>query len=356
MRKLEIADADVMRIAIQQEIVRTEESRYDHRLHGLLLVTGGQSCQQVADLFGEDRRTVQRWVRTFESRGLDGLREGERPGRPKSIDARQWKVLEKDLRRNPNEFGLTTNHLWDGKLLVEHLRRRCDVTLGVRQCQRLFKQMGFRFRKPRPQVTQSDLGKVRAFKKTTSSGKTRRRWAMECGRMPLPATRYALPYVGTTRGQGSGDNPCINPQVYRLLRCGQSLQWQIHSFNVHQIRCAYLRAIPENIAAPSLAQQADDSDTRQRPLPTRQTAQATAEKASTAPRTTVSTTVQPPTGSGRVSLEAGAPIGYAQPVLCQPGGRTSCHLVLLGPVAKNQIQCCNDYAALLKTSCLVQDV
>ena len=82
MRKLEIADPEVMRIAIQQEIARSDESRYDHRLHGLLLVTGGQSCQQVAELFGEDRRTVQRWVKRFESQGLEGVREGERPGRP----------------------------------------------------------------------------------------------------------------------------------------------------------------------------------------------------------------------------------------------------------------------------------
>jgi len=70
MRKLEIADPEVMRIAIQQEIARSDESRYDHRLHGLLLVTGGQSCQQVAELFGEDRRTVQRWVGRFETHGL----------------------------------------------------------------------------------------------------------------------------------------------------------------------------------------------------------------------------------------------------------------------------------------------
>ncbi|MCF8179194.1 MAG: helix-turn-helix domain-containing protein, partial [Sulfuritalea sp.] len=78
MRKLEIADPEVMRTAIQQEIVRSDESRYDHRLHGLLLVAGGQSCQQVAELFGEDRRTVQRWVKRFESHGLEGVREGER--------------------------------------------------------------------------------------------------------------------------------------------------------------------------------------------------------------------------------------------------------------------------------------
>ena len=137
MRKLEIADADVMRIAIQQEIVRSEESRYDHRLHGLLLITGGNSCQQVAELFGEDRRTVQRWVNTFEQQGLDGLREGQRAGRPKSLDAKRWKALAKDLKRSPDEFGLT-GHLWDGKLLSEHLRRHYGVALGVRQCQRLF--------------------------------------------------------------------------------------------------------------------------------------------------------------------------------------------------------------------------
>jgi len=174
MRKLEIADADIMRIAIQQEIVRSEESRYDHRLHGLLLITSGQNCGQVAELFGEDRRTVQRWVKTFETHGLDGLREGERPGRPRSLDAKQWAALGKDLRRSPTEFGYEAG-LWDGKLLSQHLRQRYGVELGVRQCQRLFRDMGFRFRKPRPQIAQSDPAKVAAFKKTAAPGQKRGR-------------------------------------------------------------------------------------------------------------------------------------------------------------------------------------
>ena len=80
MRKLQIKDAKVMWIAIQQEIARNEESRYDHRLHGLILVTAGQSCRQVAELFGGDGTTVQRWVRRFEHGGLDELREGRDPG------------------------------------------------------------------------------------------------------------------------------------------------------------------------------------------------------------------------------------------------------------------------------------
>jgi transposase len=93
MRKLEIADPEIMRIAIQQEILRSDESRYDHRLHGLLLLTSGKSCQQIADLFGEDRRTVQRWVKRFEEEGLEGMRDGERPGRPACLDAKQWEAV-----------------------------------------------------------------------------------------------------------------------------------------------------------------------------------------------------------------------------------------------------------------------
>jgi transposase len=174
MRKLQIEDAEVMRIAIQQEIGRSEDSRYDHRLHGLLLVTAGQSCRQVAELFGEDGTTVQRWVRRFEEGGLEALREGERSGRPRTLDARQWRKLQGDLRKSPRDFGLAAA-LWDGPVLCEHLRRRYEVDLGVRQCQRIFRQMGFRLRKPRPQLAQADPLQIAAVKKTAPLGSTRRR-------------------------------------------------------------------------------------------------------------------------------------------------------------------------------------
>src|SRR5271157_5082923 len=120
MKKLQIRDAAVMRIAIQQEIARSEEARYDHRLHGVLLVAGGASCSEVGRTFGEDPCTIQRWVKRFEQRGFSGLREGERSGRPRLLDARQWERLETELRRNPRDFGHAQN-LWDGKLLSTHL-------------------------------------------------------------------------------------------------------------------------------------------------------------------------------------------------------------------------------------------
>ena len=171
MRQLRIEDAEVMRLAIQQEINRNDESRYDHRLHGLLLVAAGQSCRQVGMLFGENPTTVQRWVSRFDESGLEGLREGERSGRPRLLQPAQWRRLQRELRHSPRTCGLQAT-LWDGPLLAEHLRQHYGVDLGVRQCQRVFRQMGFRLRKPRPQVAQSDPLKVAAVKKTAASGKT----------------------------------------------------------------------------------------------------------------------------------------------------------------------------------------
>jgi len=140
MRKLQIEGAEVMRTAVKQEIGRSEESRYHHRLHGLLLVSAGQSCREAAQLLGEDSTTVQRWVRRFERGGFGALREGERAGRPRTLDAKEWRRLQSDLRKTPRDLGLEAAN-WSGLVLSVHLRRRYSVHLGVRQCQRLFQRM-----------------------------------------------------------------------------------------------------------------------------------------------------------------------------------------------------------------------
>lgn len=173
MKALQIADAETMRIALQQEIGRSDESRYDHRLHGVLLVGYGHSCYDVADWFGEHPTTIERWVHRFEQRGFAGLREGEREGRPGRVDDRIWEKLQRDLRVHPRDLGYEQN-LWDGKLLSHHLRQRYARELGVRQCQRVFRSLGFRRRKPRPVMAQADPEAQRAFKKTRRSGKQSR--------------------------------------------------------------------------------------------------------------------------------------------------------------------------------------
>jgi transposase len=151
MRK-QIESAKLVQSAIRREIDRDEVSRYDHRLHALLLVAAGRSCAEVALWFGENASTVQRWVRRYRMQGLDGLHDAERPGRPPTLDGMRLRRLEADLRKAPRDFGLGGRY-WDGPTLAEHLRRCYGVYLGLRQCQRLYRQLGFRPRRVRGAFT-----------------------------------------------------------------------------------------------------------------------------------------------------------------------------------------------------------
>jgi transposase len=173
MKALTISDSENMIRAIQDEIRRNDASRYDHRLHGVLLVAHGLSCPQVGELLGDSPRTVVNWVQRFEARGLAGLSEGERPGRPGRLSQSQLTRVEAALRDSPDKFDLPTQ-MWDGPTLSEFLRQELGVNLKVRQCQRLFRQLGFRLRKPRPQVAQADPQLQAAHKKTPRLGAKRR--------------------------------------------------------------------------------------------------------------------------------------------------------------------------------------
>ncbi len=164
MRQLEVKNADIMKTAIQQEITRSEESRYDHRLHGVLLVCQGFRCSEVAEMLGDSPRIIEYWVNDFNENGFSGLHEAKRSGRPPALDESVIDKLNLDLRQNPIFFGYAQN-LWDGKLLSYHLENKYRIKLGVRQCQRLFHKLEFRLRKPRPVIAKGDDEAQAEFKK-----------------------------------------------------------------------------------------------------------------------------------------------------------------------------------------------
>jgi transposase len=173
MRKRTVSAAERMAVAIRQEIGRNDEARYDHRLHGVLLVANGRSARQAAQWLNERDRTVQRWGNQCEEAGFAGLQDRERPGRPRRLSDGQGRRLQRDVRRNPCDVGFPQT-LWDGTLLAEHLHPRYHVELGVRQWQRLFTQRGLRLRKPKPVIAKADPAAQGACKKTAPTGQKAR--------------------------------------------------------------------------------------------------------------------------------------------------------------------------------------
>jgi transposase len=166
MKALTISDPSVIVLGLQDEIRRSREARYDHRLHGVLLVAQGMNCCRVAALLGDAPRTVEYWVRRFEEKGLAGLQEGPRPGRPSRLNPQEVAEIQGALRKRPTDFGLSGN-LWDGKTLAAHIERAYGVTLGARQCRRFFRQWEFRWVKPRPLIARADPARQAEHKKNS---------------------------------------------------------------------------------------------------------------------------------------------------------------------------------------------
>lgn len=165
MKRFAFEDHEVVKIAIQQEISRSAEARYDHRLHGLLLLSHGKNSYEVAELLGHSPRTIQYWFRRFQESGFAGLMDEEGQGRSSRLTVDMMKRLDRDIRQSPETFGYSQGY-WDGILLSHHINSVYGVEMGVRQCQRLFHKMGFRRRKPRGVIAGGDPAEREAYKKT----------------------------------------------------------------------------------------------------------------------------------------------------------------------------------------------
>jgi transposase len=142
MRSLKISNANAVIELLQDEMRRSEESRYEHRLHAVLLVAQGLSPPEAAGWLGDSVRAVELWVHRFQEKGLVGLSESQRTGRPSRLNEEQLAQVLLAVRSSPTEAGMTGSQ-WDAKTLSAYLDS-LGVNLMPRQCRNLLKKWGLR--------------------------------------------------------------------------------------------------------------------------------------------------------------------------------------------------------------------
>ncbi len=138
MRTLKLSASPELRRQLRHEVCRNHDSHFLHRLHCVLLISEGHSCCEVADWFGENSRTIERWVRRLQEHGVEGLKDAEHPGRPTKLTTTQLDDLWEDIESPPWAYGYR-HPIWSGRLLAAYVERKFAVKLSVRQCQRLLK-------------------------------------------------------------------------------------------------------------------------------------------------------------------------------------------------------------------------
>ena len=117
------------------------------RIAGLLLLLSGWKSTAVSRLLGLSRQAVVDWIRKANRQGLDSLYDLARSGRPSRLDRAVQDRLEKALSKSPEEFGLQRRR-WDGVVVVEFLRKECNIDLQPRQARNWLRRLGFVLKRP----------------------------------------------------------------------------------------------------------------------------------------------------------------------------------------------------------------
>jgi transposase len=155
--------------ALLRHVSRTDpDPRVRRRAHALLLLSEGHAVVAVARLFATAPHRVRAWRSRFLTSGRPGLADEPRPGRPPKLDAAALAFLREALEASPQTYGLPVT-IWSIRDLREVLAHR----LGVRVCpatvHRAVQRLGYRYRRPRHDLThRQDQEAVAAAKEVLS--------------------------------------------------------------------------------------------------------------------------------------------------------------------------------------------
>ena len=155
--------------------------------------------------------------------------------------------------------------------------------------------------------------------------------------MSLPATRFALPHVGTTGNQGPRLAACADPQVRRLLRCRQLAYRSVRTHDVPDLQRRDFPDFPQTTAAPANPRTAHDSRARQCSLSSRHTPGPVSTPERPTPASAVLATLQSATRPDRASLETDSAPRDAQSLLRHASRSAAGGQRLLRPLASAEL-------------------
>jgi transposase len=142
--------------------------RLARRIHGLYLAAKGLNCNQIMEIVGAKRRTVQQWVRRYNKDGVGGLQDKPRSGQPTKLPRHMEQAFCSRIEKGPSR----TDGLWilNGPAIRRLLEREFAVVYSLRGVYDLLYRLEYSCLRPRPQHENADPQAQQEFKKTSRRG------------------------------------------------------------------------------------------------------------------------------------------------------------------------------------------
>lgn len=120
----------------------------------------GYNQTQVAEIFSWSRKTLRRWIERFNEKGIDGLLDAPKSGRPRKIPKEQNDSLM-ELVQQPEKGGQTH---WTGRKFHGYLCEKLLMEVGYSTVIRWLHNQNFALKVPRPWPDRQDEVERAAFR------------------------------------------------------------------------------------------------------------------------------------------------------------------------------------------------
>lgn len=118
------------------------------RATGIRLLHMGKKPGEVAELLNVTVSTVYEWHKRWRERGIDGLEDEPRSGRPQLATAEYCTKLEALLERDPQELGYGFT-LWTLDRLIAHLKQETGISMSDETFRKVLQYNGYVYRRPK---------------------------------------------------------------------------------------------------------------------------------------------------------------------------------------------------------------
>jgi len=114
----------------------TAEERFLHKLHCIILCHAGYTAKAVGEIYGDSARAVSYWLIRLNEKGVDGLRDEARPGRPKKLNTSQMRKVEAFVMQSA-----VKEKPINAPALSKYIKEAFNVNLTNQQCWRFLKKL-----------------------------------------------------------------------------------------------------------------------------------------------------------------------------------------------------------------------
>jgi len=132
--------------------------RVAKRIHAVLLNSEENSSGRISEILNSSRSKVSEWLKIYDEQGFEGLKEGERSGRPGRLTDLQKIILCDIIDSGPIAFGYSSG-IWTSKRIAQAIYEEFAVEYHDGHVRKLLYDFGFSVQSPKRVLARADKEK-----------------------------------------------------------------------------------------------------------------------------------------------------------------------------------------------------